>query len=112
MKNKILTTLSILIIIATTFFYKDLLEIKEVYAYAFVIISLFISALLFLITDKGKKILNFLKLTRIESKKIHWSKKAEVIPLTGKVLLILIVSVIIISLFDNLINSVITSTLY
>lgn len=112
MKNKILTTLSLLIIIATTFFYNTILEIKEVYAYAFVIISLFISALLFLNTDKGKNILKFLKLTRLESKKVHWAEKAEVIPLTGKVLLILIVSVIVISLFDNLINSVITSTLY
>tara|TARA_B100000073_G_C23487825_1_gene474319 strand:+ start:140 stop:478 length:339 start_codon:yes stop_codon:yes gene_type:complete len=111
-KNKILTTLSILIIIATAFFYKEVQEIKDVYAHAFVMISLFISALLFLITDKGKKILKFLKLTNLESKKIHWAKKAEVIPLTGRVLLILIVSVIIISLFDNLINSVITSTLY
>ena len=42
MKNKILTTLSILIIIATAFFYKEVQEIKEVYAHAFVMISLFI----------------------------------------------------------------------
>lgn len=112
MKNKILNTLSILIIIAATFFYKDILEIKEVYAYAFMIVSLFISFLLFILTDKGKDLLKFLKLTKIESKKVTWAEKAEVIPLTGRVLLILVVSVIIISLFDNLINSVITSTLY
>lgn len=112
MKNKILNILSILIVIATAYFYGTILEIKEVYAYAFAIISLFIASLLYLNTDGGKKRLKFLKLTNIEAKKIHWSKKSEVIPLTGKVILILIFSVILISLFDSLINSVITKTLY
>ena len=112
MKNKILNTLSILIVIATAYFYGTILEIKEVYAYSFTIISLFIAALLYANTDGGKENLKFLKLTNIEAKKIHWAKKAEVIPLTGRVLLILIFSVILISIFDSLINSVITKTLY
>lgn len=112
MKNKILNTISILIILSAIYFYSSILEIKEVYAYAMVIFSLFISGLLYINTDGGKKKIKFLKLTKIESKKIHWSKKEEVLPLTGKVLVILIVSVIIISIFDTLINNVIKSTLY
>lgn len=112
MKDKILYSLIFIIIALTFTFYNYLLNLKEVYAYAGTIISIFISLVIYINTEKGKHNLNFLKETRTELSKITWSKREEYLPLTVKVIAILIASMVIIFMFDQFILKFIYSALY
>ena len=112
MKNKILYTLLFLVIASTFTFYDYMLNLKEVYAYGFTLVMLFISALLYINTDKGSTNLKFLKESANELKFISWTKKNEVISSTITVMGIIIVSTIIIWFFDIGIYKFISSHLH
>jgi preprotein translocase SecE subunit len=112
MKDKILYTLIALLMVGSFTLYGYMLEIKEVYAYISTLITLFIAAILYINTTKGKKTLKFLKLSGNELKLITWSKKETVLPLSFKIIAIIMVSTLIIWGFDIFIFKFISSTLH
>ena len=112
MKNKILYTLLFISIAATFTFYDFMLNLKEVYAYAFTMIMMLISSILYINTDKGSKKLKFLKESIGELRVINWTKKSDVISSTLVVLGIIIVSTLIIWFFDITIYKFISSNLH
>jgi preprotein translocase SecE subunit len=89
-----------------------MLNLKEVYAYAFTMVMLFLSTIIYVNTNKGSKNLTFLKESFRELKLITWTSKNEVVSSTIVVLAIIIVSTIIISLFDIGIYKFISSNLH
>lgn len=112
MKDKILYLLTMLCVVAAFTLYNYMLDIKEVYSYISMILGLFLGAVFYINTSKGKLGVDFLKSSTRELKFITWSKKEEVIPLTLKVVGIIIVSTIIIWFFDIAIFKFISNTLH
>jgi len=101
-----------IIVIAGFTFYDYMLNLKEVYAYAYSLILSVIAIGLYVNTNEGKGHFELTKGSLRELNAITWAKKNEVVTSTLIVMGIIIVSTIIIALFDMGIYKVISSNLH